>query len=181
MSRIGSLPIKLPKGVETKVSGTTVEIKGPKGRLEQTVERDFKIEVSDSVLRISRPTDLKHHRSRHGLYRALLNNMVKGVAEGFSKTLEIEGTGYNAKVEGKSKLVLNIGFCHPVTIEAEEGVELKTPKPTTVIISGPDKQKVGQTAANIRRVRPPEPYKGKGIRYSDERVRRKAGKAVGGK
>jgi large subunit ribosomal protein L6 len=167
--------------VETKLAGTTLEVKGPKGRLEQAIDPDFDVKVEDGSITVSRPTDQKHHRARHGLYRALINNMVAGVSEGFSRKLEIEGTGYNAKADGKSRLVLNIGFCHPVTVNAEEGVEVETPTNTTIVVSGPDKQKVGQTAANIRRVRPPEPYKGKGIRYAGEYVRRKAGKAVGGK
>ena len=181
MSRIGKLPIPVPSGVETKVTGSRVEVKGPKGRLEQALDQGFEIEVEGGVITVKRPSDRKDHRAKHGLYRALIQNMVVGVSEGFTKKLRIEGVGYNAKVEGKSKIVLNIGFCHSVVVEAEEGVELETPNPTSIVVTGSDKQKVGQTAANIRRVRPPEPYKGKGIRYIDEHVRRKAGKAVGGK
>ena len=181
MSRIGKLPIPVPSGVEASISGSVVKVKGPQGVLEQEVDSAFGIDIGDGVINVSRPSEQKAHKAKHGLYRSLINNMVLGVSQGFSKRLEIEGVGYNAKIEGKNKLILNIGFCHTVEIQAPEGVELEAPSNTVIVVKGPDKQKVGQLAAEIRSVRPPEPYKGKGIRYSGEHIRRKAGKAVGGK
>ena len=181
MSRVGKSPITLPKGVTLSRSGEKVIVKGPKGQLDQDVPVTFEIEEKSGAVHVKRPDDSKDSRARHGLYRALLANMVTGVTDGFGRTLEIEGVGYNAKAEGKNKIVLQVGFSHPVPMTAPEGVEVETPKPTIIVIKGADKQKVGQFAANIRRVRPPEPYKGKGIRYAGEFVRRKAGKAVGGK
>ena len=181
MSRIGRLPVPLPSGVDVQVKDDRVVVKGPNGELAQEITRGFEIAVEGSELKVSRPSDSKEHRALHGLYRALINNMVTGVTKGFERELEIEGVGYNAKAEGPRKLVLNIGFCHAVNMEPPEGVTVETPKPTSIVIKGADKQKVGQFAAEVRRVRPPEPYKGKGIRYKGEYVRRKAGKAVGGK
>jgi large subunit ribosomal protein L6 len=181
MSRIGKKPVPLPSGVAVDVKDGIVKVKGPKGELSQHVDRAFAVKVEDGRLEVARPSDQKHHRSLHGLYRALLNNMVVGVTEGFTRTLEIEGVGYGAKLEGSNKLILNIGFNAPVVMEAPAGVTVACPKPTIISITGSDKQVVGQFAANVRRVRPPEPYKGKGIRYQGEHIRRKAGKAIGGK
>ncbi|MCB9831891.1 MAG: 50S ribosomal protein L6 [Planctomycetes bacterium] len=181
MSRIGNKPVSVPSDVSVDVSGATIKVKGAKGELSQSFERyyvDIKVE-SNEVL-VERKGDTKPHRARHGLYRALVANMVEGCSKGFKKTLEITGVGYNAKAAGQ-KLTMNIGFCHPVEFEMPAGVKVETPTNTQIVLTGPDKQMIGQLAANIRGVRPPEPYKGKGIRYSDEVIRRKAGKAVGGK
>ena len=181
MSRVGKKPIKLPEKVTFEVKGHSVEAKGPKGNLALAVDPAMSVEVEDGEVRISRPNDTKRSRAFHGLTRALINNMVMGVSEGFQKTLEIEGVGYTAKAEGPNKLSMNIGFNAPVVMTPPEGVTVATPKPTIIEISGIDRQKVGQFAANVRAVRPPEPYKGKGIRYKGEHIRRKAGKAIGGK
>ncbi len=181
MSRIGKKPITLPSGVEAQVKGSTVQVKGPKGELTQEVRSEVSVQIEDGQVVVA----LKGGGGRkagafHGLYRALVANMVHGVSTGFQVNLEIHGTGYNAKCEGK-KLTLQIGFCHPVEFEVEPGLEVKTPAATRIEVHGADKQRVGQLAANIRRVRPPEPYNGKGIRYEGEAVRRKAGKSfVGG-
>lgn len=181
MSRIGKIPVALPSGVTVKVDGNTVSVKGAKGELSQWFDdRYVAIEVKEGEVEVSRSGDTKLHRSNHGLYRSLINNMVTGVHEGFSKELEIVGVGYQAKAQG-SKLTMQIGFCHPVEFEMPKGLSIETPSGTRVIISGLDKQMVGQMAANIRKVRPPEPYKGKGIKYLGEHIRRKAGKAVAGK
>jgi large subunit ribosomal protein L6 len=181
MSRIGKQPVVLPSGVEARVEKSTITVKGPKGELKQDFDPAFDVTVAEGRVSVQRPSDEKEHRAKHGLYRALIANMVAGVSAGFSRRLEIEGVGYSARSEGPRKLSLNIGFCHPVVIEPPEGVEVETPSATVIIVKGTDKQKVGQLAAEIRGVRPPEPYKGKGIRYAGEHVRRKAGKAVGGK
>ncbi|MEJ2747799.1 MAG: 50S ribosomal protein L6 [Anaerolineae bacterium] len=177
MSRIGKLPIQLPKGVKVDIAGTAVTVTGPKGKLEQEFHPEMTLALDEGVLTVARPSDSRRHRALHGLTRALLNNMVVGVSSGFSKTLEIEGVGYRAAMEGKN-LVLNVGYSHPVTFEPPADVEFAVEdRSKTVIVSGTDKQVVGEIAAQIRKTRPPEPYKGKGVRYRGEYVRRKAGKA----
>ena len=176
MSRIGKTPINLPAGVEVKVNGDTVEVKGPKGSLKQVITPTISVAVDDGVVTIDRANDERESRALHGLTRALVYNMVVGVTEGYSKELTAVGVGYRAALKGNT-LELQVGFSHPVTMEAPDGVTFEVPEPTKIIVSGIDKQKVGQVAANVRAVRPPEPYKGKGIRYTDEYVRRKAGKA----
>lgn len=177
MSRIGKAPITLPKGVKVDIKKSTVTITGPKGKLSQSFHPDMALEMEDGVLAVKRPTDSRDHRSLHGLTRALLNNMVVGVSDGFKKTLQIEGVGYRAELKGKT-LVLNVGYSHPVEFEPPADVSFAVEnRSKTIIIEGIDKQVVGELAANIRKQRPPEPYKGKGIRYDGEIVRRKAGKA----
>lgn len=176
MSRIGNSPISLPSGVEVKVNGDTVVVKGPKGSLTQAVNSAITVVVDDGTVTVSRRDDERQNRALHGLTRALINNMVIGVSEGYTKELTAVGVGYRASLKGNT-LELLVGFSHPVNIKTPEGITLEVPEPTKIIVSGIDKQKVGQVAANIRAVRPPEPYKGKGIRYVDEHVRRKAGKA----
>ena len=175
MSRIGRKPIEVPEGVSVDVGTGVVAVKGPKGELSQTVDRDMKISLSDGTLTVERPTDLGPHRALHGLTRSLLANMVEGVTNGYEKRLEIQGVGYRARLQGKA-LELSVGYSHPVTVQAPEGIEFEVPQQTEVIVRGIDKQLVGETAARIRRVRPPEPYKGKGVRYAGEYVRRKVGK-----
>ena len=178
MSRIGRMPVSLPKGVEVKQANGTITVKGPKGQMEMTPHPDMTIVMDEGELRVERPSDHKDHRALHGLTRSLIANMVTGVTEGFSKTLEIIGVGYRADAKGKS-ITLNLGFSHPIEYQPVDGITLECPNQTTVVVSGVDKQKVGQTAAEIRAFRPPEPYKGKGIRYQGEHVRRKAGKTAG--
>ncbi len=181
MSRIGKQPVKLPSGVTADVKGNMIVVKGKNGELKQSFEPYYvNIKVEDGSVVVERKGETKPSRARHGLYRSLVANMVEGVTNGFKKTLDINGVGYNAKASGQ-KLSLNIGFCHPVEFAMPKDVKVETPTNTQIVITGPDKQVVGQLAANIRGVRPPEPYKGKGIKYSDEVIRRKAGKAVGGK
>lgn len=176
MSRIGKQPIEIPAGVTVKVDNdNNVSVKGPKGELTQQIHKDMKVTVEDNVVTVSRPSDNKFHRSLHGLSRSLIANMVEGVTKGYEKTLEINGVGYRAQKQGK-KLVLNVGFSHPVEIEEPQGIEIEVPAANKIIVRGIDKQKVGAVAANIRAVRPPEPYKGKGIRYEGERIIRKEGK-----
>ena len=176
MSRIGLKPITIPDGVEVKIDdNNNVIVKGPKGQLEQKIDNAMKLEMKDNEINVSRPTDRKEHRCMHGLSRTLIDNMIVGVTEGFSKTLEINGVGYRAAKQGK-KLVLNLGFSHPVEMEVPEGIEVEVPNNNQVIVRGIDKQKVGNYAAVIREWRKPEPYKGKGIKYVDEYVRRKEGK-----
>ena len=175
MSRIGKAPITVPAGVNVSVDGRDVTVKGPKGELKMTVAPTMKVEVNEGVVTVSRPNDEKQNRSLHGLTRTLINNMVVGVNEGFSKTLEINGVGYRASKEGKN-LVLNVGYSHPVTFAETDEIQLEVPDANHIIVKGIDKQKVGQTAAEIRGKRPPEPYKGKGIKYDYEVVRRKEGK-----
>ena len=176
MSRIGKLPITVPKGVTVTVSqDNTVTVKGPKGQLSQWVNRDITVQQDDGVLTLVRPTDSKPHKAMHGLYRSQVHNMVVGVTDGFSKSLELVGTGYRAAAEGK-RLTLNIGYSHPVVFEAPENITFETPAPTKVVVKGIDKQQVGNLAADIRAVRKPEPYLGKGIKYEAERIRRKEGK-----
>ncbi len=177
MSRIGKLPISLPKGVTVTVDANNlVVVKGPKGTLSQEVNPDIQIRQEAGVLTFTRKNDSKPQKAMHGLYRALVHNMVLGVTEGFSKTLELVGTGYRAQAEG-GKLTLNVGFSHPVVFDAPPDVSFETPVPATVIVKGIDKQVVGNLAADIRAVRPPEPYLGKGIKYKDEHIRRKVGKS----
>jgi large subunit ribosomal protein L6 len=175
MSRIGRLPIEIPSGVDVKVEPGEVRVKGPKGELSQHVSPDLSIEREDSTLRVTRPTDRGEHRALHGLTRSLIFNMVQGVTEGFQKQLEIQGVGYRAQLRGKS-LELALGYSHPIKMDAPEGIEFEVPAPTQVIVRGIDKQAVGEVAARIRKLRPPEPYKGKGIRYAGEYVARKVGK-----
>ena len=176
MSRIGNKPIDLPDGVDVKIDGTTVTVKGSKGELERSFNERLGFDLDEGVLTVTRPDDARDSRALHGLSRALLNNMVVGVSNGFSKELEIHGVGYRASMKG-SNIELLVGFSHPVEVVAPEGIPFEVPEQTKIIVSGIDKEQVGQVAANIRKVRPPEPYKGKGIRYSGEYVRRKAGKA----
>ncbi len=175
MSRIGNKPVPIPSGVSITVDGSTVTVKGPKGELKRTFRREMRIEQSDGQLVVSRPTDAKEHRALHGLTRALLANMVQGVTQGYRRGLEIVGVGYRAEKKGKA-LVLSVGYSHPVQYPEPEGITLTTTSPTVVVVEGIDKQKVGQVAAEIRDFRPPEPYKGKGVRYADEVVRRKEAK-----
>jgi large subunit ribosomal protein L6 len=175
MSRIGKLPIEIPASVDVQVEGGVVRVKGPKGELAQKVSRDLTFEREDSKLLVKRPTNRKDHRALHGLTRSLINNMVTGVTDGFEKRLEIQGVGYRAQLRGKG-LELALGYSHPVKVEAPEGIEFEVPVPTQVIVRGIDKQMVGEIAARIRKTRPPEPYKGKGIRYVGEQVSRKVGK-----
>jgi large subunit ribosomal protein L6 len=178
MSRIGKNPVPLPAGVETVVDGLHVRVSGPKGALEATMPVGVAIRTGDSEIVVERNGDSPTERSRHGLVRTLIANMVTGVTQGYTTTLEMVGVGYRAALKG-SDLEIQVGFSHPVLIEAPEGITFEVPAPTRIIVSGIDKQLVGQTSADIRRVRPPEPYKGKGIRYEGEVVRRKAGKAAG--
>ena len=175
MSRIGRAPITVPAGVEVKVDGQHVSVKGPKGALEMNVAPTMKVEVEAGVVHVTRPNDDKMNRSLHGLTRTLINNMVVGVSEGFSKTLEVNGVGYRASKEGKN-LVLNVGYSHQVIMPETEDIQIDVPKPNQIIVKGIDKQKVGQFAAEVRGKRPPEPYKGKGIKYDHEVIRRKEGK-----
>ncbi|MEQ8235683.1 MAG: 50S ribosomal protein L6 [Syntrophomonadaceae bacterium] len=175
MSRIGRKPIALPPGVEIKVEDRVMTVKGPKGELSQAVPEDISIDQQGDELLVTRPSDAKRHRAMHGLTRALLANMVTGVTTGFEKKLEMVGVGYRAQMQG-SKLVLNLGFSHPVEIEPPAGIEFEVPAVTRITVKGIDKQLVGNTAADIRALRKPEPYKGKGLRYENEVVRRKAGK-----
>lgn len=176
MSRIGKLPITIPAGVTITVSDeNTVTVKGPKGTLSEKISKDITVSIEDGVLTVARPSDVKEHRALHGLSRSLINNMVVGVTAGYTKTLEIVGTGYKAQMQGKN-LVLNLGYSHPVEMIPREGIEFEVPAPTKVIVKGINKQVVGQTAAEVRAVRKPEPYKGKGVRYEGEYVRRKEGK-----
>jgi large subunit ribosomal protein L6 len=177
MSRIGRRPVPILKGVKVEQANGTLKVKGPKGELALDVHRDLKVVVDQDEVRVERSSDEKKDKALHGLTRALIANMVKGVTEGFSKTLEIVGVGYRADLKGKG-ITLQLGFSHPINYQAAEGVKLECPNQTTIVISGPDKQKVGQTAAEIRSLRPPEPYKGKGIKYQGEHIRRKAGKTA---
>ena len=180
MSRIGRMPIVVPAGVDVKIDGNTVTVKGPKGTLTRTVNENITVALDNGVITVSRPNDQKENRSLHGLNRTLIANMITGVSEGYKKELEINGIGYRAAKQGKD-LVLNIGYSHNVVVPEIEGISIEVPSPNKIIISGPDKQKVGQFAAEIRGKRPPEPYKGKGIKYIDEVIRRKEGKAGKGK
>ena len=176
MSRIGSAPITIPAGVDVTIDGTSVTVKGGKGTLTRTFSEKVAVAEDDGILTVTRYDEERESRALHGLTRALLANMVIGVSEGYVKELKTVGVGYRASLKGKS-IELLVGFSHPVLLDAPEGIEIEVPEPTKIIVRGIDKQKVGQVAADIRSVRPPEPYKGKGIRYVDEYVRRKAGKA----
>jgi len=171
------MPVVIPSGVEVEVKGSSVRVKGPKGELARTFPADMIIEVKDNQILVKRPTDEANHRALHGMTRALIQNMVTGVSTGFQKILEVNGVGYRAEMNG-SNLVLHVGYSHPVTVEPPEGISFEVDQRTRQIkVNGYDRQEVGQVAANIRKIRPPEPYKGKGIKYLDERIRRKAGKA----
>ena len=177
MSRIGRLPITVPAGVTVTVDADNlVTVKGPKGTLSQQVNSAITVKQEGNILTLERPTDSKPHKAMHGLYRALVNNMVVGVTDGFSKTLELVGTGYRAAAEGGKKLTINIGFSHPVILDAPENVTFETPNANTIVVKGISKQVVGNLAADIRAIRKPEPYLGKGIKYNDEHIRRKEGK-----
>lgn len=176
MSRIGKKPITIPEGVEIKKDGNSVTVKGPKGTLTQEFNPNITITVEGNEITVSRPNDQKENRALHGLTRSLLANMVEGVTNGFKKVLEVNGVGYRVAKQG-STLTMNLGFSHQVTMDEIEGITIECPSANQIIISGPDKQKVGQFAAEVREKRPPEPYKGKGIKYADEVIRRKEGKA----
>ena len=170
------MPISVPAGVDVKVeAGNVISVKGPKGTLTRTLHPDMEVQVESDAIHVKRPSDEKEHKALHGLTRSLVNNMVEGVVNGYSKTLEINGVGYRAQKNGK-KLVMNLGYSHTVEFEEEDGITFDVPNPNTIIVNGIDKQAVGQIAAQIREKRPPEPYLGKGIKYSNERIRRKAGK-----
>ncbi len=175
MSRIGRKPVPVPEAVTVEIAPGNIAVKGPKGELTQTYSQDMTVEQAEGVVTVARPTDRGEHRALHGLTRSLIANMVEGVTEGFEKRLEIQGVGYRAALKGR-KLELALGFSHPVAIDAPDGIEFEVPQPTEIIVRGIDKQLVGQVAADIRKRRPPEPYKGKGIRYRDEQVLRKVGK-----
>ncbi|MCM3444061.1 50S ribosomal protein L6 [Metabacillus halosaccharovorans] len=178
MSRIGKKILEIPAGVTINIAeDNTVTVKGPKGELTRTFSPDMKIVIEDNVLTVTRPSDVKEHRALHGTTRSLLGNMVEGVSKGFERGLELIGVGYRATKSG-NKLVLNVGYSHPVEITPESGIEIEVPSQTKVLVKGTDKERVGAIAANIRDVRPPEPYKGKGIRYEGEHVRRKEGKTA---
>ena len=179
MSRIGRKPITIPAGVEVKVDGSVVTVKGPKGTLTNTFNADMAIAVEGAEVVVTRPSDNKEHRSLHGLTRTLIANMVQGVTEGFKKELQVNGVGYRVQKQG-TNLVMNLGYSHQVIMAEPEGITIEVPGPNSIIISGADKQKVGQFAAEVREKRPPEPYKGKGIKYIDEHIRRKEGKAAKG-
>ena len=178
MSRIGKQPIEVPQGTDLTLNGQTVHVKGPKGELNFDVHEDITVSMDDRVVTVTRPSDEPQHRALHGLTRMLIANMVEGVVNGFSKTLEIQGVGYRAMKKGAG-IELHLGFSHTIQYPSPDGVDLDLPDQTTIVVSGADKQKVGQAAAEIRAFRPPEPYKGKGIRYKGEHVRRKAGKTAG--
>jgi large subunit ribosomal protein L6 len=175
MSRIGKQPITLPTGVEVSIDPDVVRVTGPRGSLEERKPREIGVEKNDGEVVVTRPTDRGEHRALHGLTRSLIANMVTGVTEGFSKRLEIQGVGYRAALRGKD-IELQVGYSHPVSIPAPDGIEFEVPAPTQIVVKGNSKQQVGELAARIRKVRPPEPYKGKGIRYADEYVARKVGK-----
>ena len=178
MSRIGKKPIEIPKGVTVTKNGSSIKVKGPKGELERKVHPNITVEIKDNELIVTRPNDTKENKALHGLTRALIQNMVDGVINVFTKTLDVVGVGYRAEMKGKN-LLLNIGFSHPIYFLPPDGVALQTPAQTQIVISGIDKQLVGLVAAKIRSIRKPEPYKGKGIKYSDEQIQRKAGKTAG--
>lgn len=179
MSRIGKMPIDIPAGVDVTIDGSTVTVKGPKGELTRTVHKNITVEKDGAVITVTRPNDENLNKSLHGLTRTLIANMVEGVSKGYTKELEVNGVGYRAQKNG-SELVLTVGFSHPVTFKETDDIKIEVPGPNKIIISGSDKQKVGQFAAEVREVRPPEPYKGKGIKYVNEYIRRKEGKAAKG-
>ena len=177
MSRIGKEPISIPENVELNIVGNKVSVKGPKGELSREIHPEIKVKIDENTIFVERPNDTKYFSSIHGLYRALINNMVVGVSEGFSKILSIVGIGYKAELKGKA-LVLSLGFSHPVVFIPPQGIDFTLNSPTELVVSGIDKELVGKIAGKIRSVRPPEPYKGKGVRYKDEHVKRKAGKTT---
>ena len=180
MSRIGRKPITVPAGVDVKIDGSTVTVNGPKGTLTNTFNKDISIKHEGTEIIVERPSESKTHKSLHGLTRTLINNMVEGVTNGYAKSLDIEGVGYRAQKQGKN-LVMNLGYSHQVIVPETDGITIDVPAPNKIVINGIDKQKVGQFAAEVREKRPPEPYKGKGIRYTGERIIRKEGKAGKGK
>ncbi len=175
MSRVGNAAITVPAGVEVTINSNHVSVKGPKGTLEDTFHEDMNIDLTDGVITVARPSDKKEHRALHGTTRALLNNMVLGVSQGFEKNLEMVGVGYKAQMQG-TKLVINAGYSHPVEMDPGDDLQVEVPAPTKIVVRGISKERVGAFAANVRAVRPPEPYKGKGIKYAGEIIRRKAGK-----
>ena len=177
MSRIGRRPITIPGGVEISLAGSHVSVKGPRGTLERDVHPDMRVKIEDGTLLVERPSEDRFHRALHGLTRTLIANMVEGVTNGFAKTLEIQGVGYRAQAKG-ADLEIALGFSHPVTVTAPPGIAFELQSPTRIVVSGADKQAVGQVAAEIRSLRPPDSYKGKGVRYAGEYVRKKAGKAA---
>lgn len=178
MSRIGKAPIPVPSGVEITLSGRRVSVKGPQGTLERDIPGEIEVRQEDGNVLVERPNDERQNRALHGLTRSLVNNMVVGVTAGFTKELEIVGVGYRAAAQGPNRLELALGFSHPVVVDAPAGITFETPQPTRIVVKGIDKELVGQVAANIRKIRKPEPYKGKGVRYAGEVVQRKAGKAA---
>ncbi len=175
MSRIGRMPITVPAGVDVKLDGNVITVKGAKGTLTRELHPNMQVAVDAGVITVTRPNDEKTNRALHGLTRSLINNMVIGVTEGYSKTLEVNGVGYRVQKQGKD-LIMNLGYSHQVVVSEVDGITIDAPNANTIVISGPDKQKVGQFAAEVREKRPPEPYKGKGIKYADEHIRRKEGK-----
>jgi large subunit ribosomal protein L6 len=177
MSRIGRKPIPIPSGVDVSLDGTHVTVKGPKGTLERDLVPDISVTQEGAELIVTRPSDERQHRALHGLTRSLVANMVVGVSDGFAKDLEIVGVGYRATAQGPNRIELALGFSHPVRVDAPDGITFEVPSPTRITVRGSDKELVGQVAANIRKIRKPEPYKGKGVRYAGERILRKAGKA----
>jgi large subunit ribosomal protein L6 len=178
MSRIGQQPITIPSGVDVTIDGARLAVKGPKGELSHTIVGGVSVTRTDDVLTVERVDDSRENRSLHGLQRSLIANMVTGVSDGFAKELEIVGVGYRAQAQGPEKIEISVGFSHPVYVQAPAGVTFEVPQPTRIVVRGHDKQLVGQVAADIRKLRKPEPYKGKGIRYAGERVQRKAGKSA---
>jgi large subunit ribosomal protein L6 len=179
MSRIGKEPVAIPSGVEVTLTDGVLSVKGPKGTLTQALHPDMTVAIGDDEVTVTRPNDHRENRALHGLTRSLIANMVQGVTEGYQRNLEIVGVGYRAAARGSNGLTIQVGYSHPVEVDAPEGIEFTVPTPTRIEVRGTDKQAVGQIAANIRAIRKPEPYKGKGIRYEGEQVRRKAGKAAG--
>ena len=178
MNRVGKQPITVPSGVEVTISGGNVKVKGPKGQLEYDLVGDVQVARDGDVINVTRADDARGNRSLHGLQRTLISNMIVGVSDGFSKELEIVGVGYRAQAQGPDAIELAVGYSHPVKVNAPAGITFEVPQPTRIVVRGHDKQLVGQVAADIRKIRKPEPYKGKGIRYADERIRRKAGKSA---
>jgi large subunit ribosomal protein L6 len=179
MSRIGKEPVPIPSGVDVTLTDGVLTVKGPKGTLTQPIHPDITVTIEDGNVTVTRPDDQREHRALHGLIRSLIANMVVGVTDGYQRNLDIVGVGYRAQAKGSKGLTIQVGYSHPVEVDAPEGIEFAVPTPTKIEIRGTDKQLVGQVAANIRAIRKPEPYKGKGIRYEGEQVRRKAGKAAG--
>lgn len=177
MSRVGLKLLEIPEGVEINIDGETVTVKGPKGELTRNIHSDMTVKIEDNVLTVERPSDKKAHRELHGTTRSLIGNMVEGVSKGFEKSLEIQGVGYRAQKQG-DKVIVNAGYSHPVEVDNREGIDIEVPSQAKITVKGIDKELVGAVAANIRAIRPPEPYKGKGIRYEGEHVRRKEGKTA---